>query len=162
LPHAPYLINLANPSAEMRAKSYATFLEDLQKCEQLRIQRYNFQYVPNASQPSSSFFFLSFPLAAFFPSRGWKLMLCCFSPGTSADKTGGIKLIAGCINDAHKATTSVKIVLENAAGHSNCIGDRFEDLRGIIDLVEGSAPNCLTPRRQSRNFGQWSDDGRSI
>jgi len=86
-------------------------------------------------------------------------MLCYFSPGTSADKTGGISLIAGCINAAHKATTSVKIVLENAAGHSNCIGDRFEDLRGIIDLVEGSAPNFLIPRP---NFGQLFDDGRSI
>jgi len=137
LPHAPYLINLANPDAEIRAKSYATFLDDLQKCEQLRIQRYNFQCVPIASQSSNIFIFLL--LSPFLLVGVWsKLILCYFSPGTSADKKGGIKLIAECINDAHKATTSVKIVLENAAGHSNCIGDRFEDLRGVIDLVEGT------------------------
>jgi AP endonuclease-1 len=59
------------------------------------------------------------------------------SPGTSADKEGGIKYIADCINQAHSETKSVKIVLENAAGSTNSIGSSFEDLRGIIDHVKG-------------------------
>jgi AP endonuclease-1 len=66
------------------------------------------------------------------------------SPGTSADKEGGIKLIANCINEAHEKTSSVKLVLENAAGQNNSIGSRFEDLRDIISLVEG---NEISPRR---------------
>lgn len=66
------------------------------------------------------------------------------SPGTSADKEGGIKLIANCINEAHEKTSSVKLVLENAAGQNNSIGSRFEDLRDIISLVKG---NEISPRR---------------
>ena len=62
------------------------------------------------------------------------------SPGSSADKQNGIKLIAECINQAHSETESVKVVLENSAGGSNSIGTTFEDLRGIIDNVSGKCP----------------------
>jgi AP endonuclease-1 len=47
-------------------------------------------------------------------------------------------LIAECINKAHSETETVKVVLENSAGGANSIGSTFEDLRGIIDLVEGT------------------------
>ena len=42
LPHGSYLINLANPDEEKRAKAYDCFLEDLQRCEKLGIRLYNF------------------------------------------------------------------------------------------------------------------------
>lgn len=42
LPHGSYLINLANPDEEKAQKSYITFVDDLNRCEQLGIGLYNF------------------------------------------------------------------------------------------------------------------------
>ena len=47
-------------------------------------------------------------------------------------------MIADSINEAHQKISFVKVVLENAAGATNSIGNRFEDLRDIIDLVKGN------------------------
>lgn len=41
LPHASYLINLGHPEADGREKSYAAFLDELQRCEQLGLNRLN-------------------------------------------------------------------------------------------------------------------------
>lgn len=59
------------------------------------------------------------------------------SPGSATNKENGIKLIAECINRAHSETKTVQVVLENSAGGTNSIGSSFEDLKGIIDQVEG-------------------------
>lgn len=42
LPHGSYFINLANPDEEKAEKAYDAFLDDLKRCEQLGIGRYNF------------------------------------------------------------------------------------------------------------------------
>ncbi|KAJ3827767.1 xylose isomerase-like protein [Lentinula raphanica] len=42
LPHGSYLINLGNPDAEKREKSYQCFLDDLQRCDLLGLELYNF------------------------------------------------------------------------------------------------------------------------
>ncbi|GBE58966.1 apurinic apyrimidinic endonuclease [Babesia ovata] len=42
LPHGSYLINIANPDAEKRKKSYEHFVDDIQRCEKLGITLYNF------------------------------------------------------------------------------------------------------------------------
>lgn len=42
LPHDSYLINLGHPEAEGLAKSRAAFLDEVQRCEQLGIDRLNF------------------------------------------------------------------------------------------------------------------------
>ncbi|KAI1791074.1 AP endonuclease [Ganoderma leucocontextum] len=42
LPHGSYLVNLGNPDKEKREKSYACFLDDLKRCEELGLQLYNF------------------------------------------------------------------------------------------------------------------------
>ncbi|KAF7353908.1 AP-endonuc-2 domain-containing protein [Mycena venus] len=42
LPHGSYLINLGNPDAEKRKKSYDCFLDDLKRCESLGLLLYNF------------------------------------------------------------------------------------------------------------------------
>ncbi|KAG0701688.1 xylose isomerase-like protein [Suillus ampliporus] len=42
LPHGSYLINLGNPDEEKRQKSFGCFLDDLQRCEQLGLELYNF------------------------------------------------------------------------------------------------------------------------
>lgn len=41
VPHASYLINLANPNEEMRLKSYNAFIDELNRCELLDIGLYN-------------------------------------------------------------------------------------------------------------------------
>jgi len=41
LPHAGYLINLANPDAAAHAKALASFVSELQRCEQLGLQMLN-------------------------------------------------------------------------------------------------------------------------
>lgn len=47
-----------------------------------------------------------------------------------------VKLIAECINRAHKAVEKVSVVLETMAGQGNTIGNKFEDIAQIISLVE--------------------------
>ncbi|THH13835.1 hypothetical protein EW146_g6435 [Bondarzewia mesenterica] len=42
LPHGSYLMNLGNPDAEKREKSYQCFLEEIRRCEQLSLRLYNF------------------------------------------------------------------------------------------------------------------------
>ncbi|KAJ7237752.1 xylose isomerase-like protein [Mycena haematopus] len=89
LPHGSYLINLGNPDAEKRQKSYDCFLDDLKRCESLGLILYNFH------------------------------------PGSTvgeATTDESISLIAGCINEAHRATETVVTVLENMAGAGNIIG----------------------------------------
>ena len=42
LPHGSYLINLASPDSEMRAKSFDNFIDDLKRCQRFGISLYNF------------------------------------------------------------------------------------------------------------------------
>jgi endonuclease IV len=44
LTHGSYLVNLANPDNDKRAKAYDCFVDELKRCEQLGIERHNFQY----------------------------------------------------------------------------------------------------------------------
>ncbi|KAF6742669.1 xylose isomerase-like protein [Ephemerocybe angulata] len=46
LPHGNYLINLGNPDAAKRAKSYECFVDDLRRCEALGLKYYNFHPGP--------------------------------------------------------------------------------------------------------------------
>ncbi|CAK5279106.1 unnamed protein product [Mycena citricolor] len=106
LPHGSYLINLGNPDADKRKKSFDCFLDDLQRCESLGLQLYNFH------------------------------------PGSTvgeATTEESISLIAGCINDAHRATQSIVTVLENMAGAGNIIGGDFRHLAEIIRQVENKS-----------------------
>ena len=42
VPHGSYLVNLASADPDMQKKSYDTFLDDLNRCEELSIKHYNF------------------------------------------------------------------------------------------------------------------------
>jgi len=42
LPHDSYLINLGHPEVEKREKSFAAFVDELKRCEQLGLDRLNF------------------------------------------------------------------------------------------------------------------------
>jgi len=70
------------------------------------------------------------------------LELYNFHPGSTVGETtteNSLSFIADCINRAHKATETVKIVLENMPGAGNVIGSKFSDLAGIIAKVEDKA-----------------------
>jgi len=103
LPHGSYLVNLGNPDEEKRQKSFNCFLDDLQRCEQLGLELYNFHPGSTVGQ---------------------------------ATKEESIALIAECINNAHKMTKYITIVIENMAGSGNVIGSQFSELKEIIDHVE--------------------------
>ncbi|KAI2471225.1 AP endonuclease [Annulohypoxylon bovei var. microspora] len=102
LPHGSYLVNLAQADEEKADQAYATFLDDLRRCESLGIKLYNFHPGNTNGEPRAE----------------------------------AIGRIAKQLNKAHKATSTVITVLENMAGQGNVIGSTFEDLRGIIELVE--------------------------
>ncbi|KAK7203347.1 Apn1 protein [Myxozyma melibiosi] len=61
-----------------------------------------------------------------------------FHPGSTLgnDRATALKQLATNVNRAIKETSSVKIVLENMAGHGNLIGSTWEDLKEVIDMVE--------------------------
>lgn len=102
VPHGSYLVNLAQTDPEKAQQAYASFLDDLRRCESLGIKLYNFHPGNTLSKPRAE----------------------------------AIACIANALNRAHKATKTVKPLLENMAADNNTIGGTFEDLRDIIELVE--------------------------
>ncbi len=54
LPHDSYLINLGHPEADKLEKSRAAFLDELQRCEQLGLERLNFHPGSHLKQISES------------------------------------------------------------------------------------------------------------
>jgi deoxyribonuclease-4 len=102
LAHSSYLINLCSANAEIRKKSLSSFIEELERCEQLGIEYLNFH--PGAHG------------------------------GQGTDEA--IKIIAEALNTATSKTKNAGCMLELTAGQGTSIGHSFEELAGIIDLVE--------------------------
>lgn len=103
LPHDSYLINLGNPDSEPLEKSRAAFLDEMQRCEQLGLDRLNFH------------------------------------PGGHLNRTTEehcIQLIADSINQVLDQTEGVTAVIENTAGQGSNLGYTFEQIAGIIELVQ--------------------------
>jgi deoxyribonuclease IV len=103
LPHDSYLINLGHPEAEPLQKSREAFLDEMQRCEQLGLDRLNFH------------------------------------PGSHLEKSSiesCLRTIADSINWALERTKGVIAVIENTAGQGSNVGNRFEEIRTIIDHVE--------------------------
>ena len=103
LPHDSYLINLGHPTEEGLEKSRSSFLEEMQRCEQLGLKLLNFH-------PGSH--------------------LKEISVETCLDR------IAESINITLDKTKGVCAVIENTAGQGSNVGNRFEELKYIIDRVE--------------------------
>lgn len=103
LPHDSYLINLGHPESEPLQKSREAFLDEMQRCEQLDLDRLNFH------------------------------------PGSHLDKTSietCLKTIAESINWVLDKTKGVIAVIENTAGQGSNVGNRFEEIKTIIEHVE--------------------------
>lgn len=116
LPHDSYLINLGHPEEEALQKSRTAFIDEMQRCEILGLDRLNFH-------PGSHLVKLS--------AKEKK------DPTFVQDiEERCLDVIAESINIALDKTSGVKAVIENTAGQGSNLGYKFEHLAYIIDKVE--------------------------
>ncbi|MFT7823781.1 MAG: deoxyribonuclease IV [Sulfurimonas sp.] len=118
LPHDSYLINLGHPETEKLEKSREAFIDELERCDALGLEKLNFH-------PGSHL--VKIPKRD--PRYEEKLLeaeLSC------------LDVIAESMNRAIDATsgTHVKLVIENTAGQGSNLGYKFEHLAHLIDRVE--------------------------
>ncbi|MEA2100169.1 MAG: deoxyribonuclease IV [Campylobacterota bacterium] len=116
LPHDSYLINLGNPDEEKLTKSRNAFIDELERCDILGLDRLNFH-------PGSHLV---------------KLTKKQKDDSEFVEKTENecLDLIAESINFALDKTKNVKAVMENTAGQGTNLGYKFEHLAYIINKIE--------------------------
>ena len=118
LPHDSYLINLGHPEVEKLEKSREAFVDELERCHLLGLDRLNFH-------------------------PGSHLVKVGKKDPEYIDKIINAELhcldvIAESMNRAIDATkdSNVKLVIENTAGQGSNLGYKFEHLGHIIDKIE--------------------------
>ena len=118
LPHDSYLINLGHPEIEKLEKSRDAFIDELERCRILGLDRLNFHPGSHLTKISKK-----------DPEYHDKLMQA---------ELGCLDVIAESLNRAIEATqdSNVKLVIENTAGQGSNLGYKFEHLAHIIDKVE--------------------------
>jgi len=118
LPHDSYLINLGHPEVEKLEKSREAFIDELDRCRILGLDRLNFH-------PGSHL--VKIPKKD--PEYMDKLMQA---------ELGCLDVIAESMNRAIDATkdSDVKLVIENTAGQGSNLGYKFEHLGHIIEKIE--------------------------
>jgi deoxyribonuclease-4 len=118
LPHDSYLINLGHPEVGKLEKSREAFVDELERCRVLGLDRLNFH-------PGSHL--VKVPKKD--PAYNEKLMEA---------ELNCLDLIAESMNRAIEATkgSNVKLVIENTAGQGSNLGYKFEHLAHLIEKVE--------------------------
>ncbi|MBL6969840.1 MAG: deoxyribonuclease IV [Campylobacterales bacterium] len=116
LPHDSYLINLGHPEQEKLEKSRNAFIDELERCDILGLDRLNFH-------PGSH-------LVKYGKKVENRDDLIYTAELECLD------LIAESINIALDKTKNVKAVIENTAGQGTNLGYKFEHLAHIIEKVE--------------------------
>ncbi len=118
LPHDSYLINLGHHEVPKLEKSRDAFIDELERCRILGLDRLNFH-------PGSHLV----KIAKKDPEYMDKLMQA---------ELNCLDVIADSMNIAIEATkdSNVKLVIENTAGQGTNLGYRFEHLAHIIDKIE--------------------------
>jgi deoxyribonuclease-4 len=116
LPHDSYLINLGHPEEEKLIKSRMAFIDELERCEILGLDRLNFH-------PGSH-------LVKFNAKEKKDEEFLTQTENRCLD------VIAESINIALDKTKNVKAVIENTAGQGTNLGYTFEHLAYIINKVE--------------------------
>ena len=116
LPHDSYLINLGNADEQKLIKSRMAFIDELERCEILGLDRLNFH-------PGSHLVKLSAK-----DKKNPELV--------ESIENNCLDLIAESINYALDKTSNVKAVMENTAGQGTNLGYKFEHLAYIIDKIE--------------------------
>ncbi len=116
LPHDSYLINLGNPDEEKLIKSRMAFIDELERCDILGLDRLNFHPGSHLQK---------------FSKKDPNLEDNIYSAEIEC-----LELISESINIALDRTKNVKAVIENTAGQGTNLGYKFEHLAYIIDKVE--------------------------
>jgi len=118
LPHDSYLINLGHPEVDKLEKSREAFIDELERCRILGLDKLNFH-------PGSHLV----KIGKKDPEYMDKLMQA---------ELECLDVIAESLNRAIEATadSNVKLVIENTAGQGSNLGYKFEHLAHIIDKVE--------------------------
>jgi deoxyribonuclease-4 len=116
LPHDSYLINLGHPEEEKLLKSRTAFIDELERCALLGLDRLNFH-------PGSH-------LVKMNKKQKEDVVFVAEAEERCLD------IIAESINIALDKTQGVKAVIENTAGQGSNLGYKFEHLAHIIDKVE--------------------------
>ncbi len=116
LPHDSYLINLGHPEEEKLIKSREAFIDEMQRCEILGLDRLNFHPGSHLQKFSKK--------AVDYDDLLQSAELQC------------LEVIAESINIALDKTSGVTAVIENTAGQGSNLGYKFEHLAYIIDKVE--------------------------
>ncbi len=118
LPHDSYLINLGHPEEEKLQKSREAFIDELNRCEQLGLDKLNFH-------PGSHLVKI--------PKRDKD-----YQAKLENAERECLNRIAKSMNLAIEATadSNVKLVIENTAGQGSNLGYRFEHLAYLIERVE--------------------------
>jgi len=118
LPHDSYLINLGHPEEEKLEKSRAAFIDELERCAQLGLDKLNFH-------PGSHLVKIS-KKDPLYSEKLLETELHC------------LDVIAESMNIAIEATahSNVKLVIENTAGQGSNLGYRFEHLAHLVERVK--------------------------
>ncbi len=116
LPHDSYLINLGHPEEEKLIKSREAFIDEMQRCEILGLDRLNFHPGSHLQKFSKR--------AEDYDDLIYSAELQC------------LEVIAESINIAIDKTSGVIAVIENTAGQGTNLGYKFEHLAYIIDKIE--------------------------
>jgi deoxyribonuclease-4 len=116
LPHDSYLINLGSPDDEKLQKSRNAFIDEMERCNTLNLDKLNFhpgshlqKFRKNDEDIKEKIYYAE---------------LEC------------LDIIAESINIALDKTKNVKAIIENTAGQGTNLGYKFEHLAHIIDKVE--------------------------
>ncbi|VAY87595.1 Endonuclease IV [hydrothermal vent metagenome] len=116
LPHDSYLINLGNYDEAKLIKSRMAFIDELERCDILGLDRLNFHPGSHLQK---------------FSKKDPNL-----EDNIQSAELECLELIAESINIALDCTKNVKAVIENTAGQGTNLGYKFEHLAYIIDKVE--------------------------
>ena len=116
LPHDSYLINLGNPDELKLIKSRMAFIDELERCDILGLDRLNFHPGSHLQK---------------FSKKDPELVDKIYYAELDC-----LDLIAESINIALDRTKNVKAVIENTAGQGTNLGYKMEHLAHIIDKVE--------------------------
>jgi len=118
LPHDSYLINLGHPEVEKLEKSREAFVDELERCRILGLDRLNFHpgsHLVKVGKKDTEYI-----------DKIMNAELHC------------LDVIAESMNRAIDATQDslVKLVIENTAGQGTNLGYKFEHIGHIIDRIE--------------------------
>jgi deoxyribonuclease-4 len=116
LPHDSYLINLGHPEEQKLIKSRMAFIDELQRCDTLGLDKLNFH-------PGSHLVKI--------PKKTPQYNELIYEAEINC-----LEVIAESINIALDRTKNVTAVIENTAGQGSNLGYKFEHLAYIIDKIE--------------------------